>query len=86
MNKLVVDAKNEQELMELKAFLNSKGISFIAEDEYEFEKKLKAKKEFSAFLQTLPQTEITEEEITSVVEEARTERYAKTNKDNQNNH
>mgnify|MGYP001593116894 CR=1 FL=1 len=84
MSKLIIDTRNEQQLNELKQILASKGIAFQSEEDYAFEKQIKARHELASWAESLPKYEITDEEIQSVIEEARTELYARKNKEKGN--
>ncbi|MEO6455741.1 MAG: hypothetical protein ABIN97_16795 [Ginsengibacter sp.] len=82
MSKLIIDTKNEAQLNEIKQILTEKSIAFQLEEDYQFEREMKARKELVDWAESLPKYDITEKEIQSIVEEVRTERYAKRNQDN----
>ncbi len=79
MNKIIVDPKDENEMQSLTKFLKSTGINSMTEEEYEFQKRLEARKNFIEMSKTLPRIDITDEEIDAIVEEVRAQRYAEKN-------
>lgn len=79
MSRIIIDPKNEDELKSLSSYLNKNGIHFLTEDEFEFEKQMKARKKLVELVENSPKIDITDEEIDVIVEEVRAKRYAENN-------
>jgi len=79
MNKIIVEARNEEELEFISQLFNKLGIESQSLDEYEFQKRLEARKQFAELLNTSPKIDISDEEIDAIVEEVRAKRYAEKN-------
>ena len=82
MSKIIVEPKNENEMQSLTDFLSSSGIYSISEEEYQFQKQMEARKKLVKLSKTLPEIDITDEEIDGIVNEVRAKRYADENKNN----
>jgi DNA-binding transcriptional regulator YhcF (GntR family) len=76
MENIIVQPKNKSELEVISNYLKQNEISFISEEEYEFQKRIKARKEFARLVKESPKIDITDEEIDAIVEEVRAKRYA----------
>jgi len=79
MESLIVNLKNEEEKEFITQLLNRLGVDNISLQEYEFQKRLEARKRFAEFVQNSPKIDITDEEIDAIVEEVRAKRYAEKN-------
>ena len=84
MNKLILEPKHETQLNEVKKILSEKGIAFQSEEDYEFKKRMEARKKLVKLAESLPKYDISEEEIQSIAEEVRHEKYGRKKK--KNNH
>jgi predicted SpoU family rRNA methylase len=82
MSRLIINTTDEAQLKEIKRILAEKGISFQTEEDYRFEQEMKARKELAGLVESLPKYDITGEEIQSIVEEVRAERYGRKKPDN----
>ena len=79
MESLIVNVKTEEEREFIIKLLNRLGIDSISLEEYEFQKRLEARKKFAELVQNSPKIDITDEEIDAIVEEVRAKRYAEKN-------
>ncbi len=59
--------------------LNKLGIDSVSLEEYEFQKRLDARKKFAELVQNSPKIDITDREIDAIVEEVRAKRYEENN-------
>ncbi len=59
--------------------LNKLGIDSVSLEEYEFQKRLDARKKFAELVQNSPKIDITDKEIDAIVEEVRAKRYEENN-------
>ncbi len=75
MSKIVIELKDNDELKSLETYLKEKGIVFTTEEEYQIQKQHQLMERFADMLSQAPKTDISEEEIDSIVEEVRTKRY-----------
>jgi|GEM_PF-1418154 len=84
MEKVIVDVTNENDLQYIEQVLSERGISFRKEYDTDFQQRLKARKMLAEASQNWPSYDISMDEISAMVKEARAERYA--GKQDQNNH
>lgn len=76
MEKVIVDVTNENDLRYLEQVLSERGISFRKEYDTDFQQRLKARKMLAEASQNWPSYDISMDEISAMVKEARAERYA----------
>ena len=79
MESLIVSVKTEEEKEFITQLLNRLGIDNISLEEYEFQKRLQARKKLAQLIESSPKIDITEDEIDAIVEEVRAKRYAQKN-------
>ncbi len=79
MNKIIVEAKTKEEFEFISQLFNKLGLESQSLDEYEFQKRLEARKQLAELLSTSPKIDISDEEIDAIVEEVRAKRYAEKN-------
>ena len=79
MESLVINVNSEEEKKFITQLLNKLGIESIALEDYEFQKRLEARKKFAALVKDSPKIDITDEEINAIVEEVRAKRYEENN-------
>jgi len=79
MESLIVNVKTEEEREFIIKLLNRLGIDSISLEEYEFQKRLEARKKFAELVQNSPKIDITDKEIDAIVEEVRAKKYAEKN-------
>lgn len=77
MESLIININSEEEKKLITQLLNKLGIESISMENYEFQKRLEARKKFAALVETSPKIDITDEEIDAIVEEVRAKRYEK---------
>ncbi len=79
MESLVINVNTEEEKNFIKQLLDKLGIDNISMEDYEFQKRLDARKKFAELVKNSPKINITDEEINSIVEEVRAKRYEENN-------
>lgn len=84
MEKVIVDITNENDLQYIEKVLSERGISFRKAYDVDFQQRLKAREMLAAASQNWPSYDISIEEISAMVKEARAERYA--SQQDKNNH
>ena len=82
MQTIIVTPKDEEELKFVSELLNKLGVNSLSQEEYEFQKRLEARKKFAELVASSPKIDISDEEIDEIVEEVRAKRYAGENKNN----
>ncbi len=79
MESLVINVNTKEEKNFIKQLLDKLGIDNISMEDYEFQKRLDARKKFAELVKNSPKINITDEEINSIVEEVRAKRYEENN-------
>jgi len=79
MESLIINVKTEEEKEFIAQLLNKLGIDSVSLEEYEFQKRLDARKKFAELVQNSPKIDITDREIDAIVEEVRAKRYEENN-------
>jgi hypothetical protein len=75
MNKIIIEPKNEEELLSLEKYLKQHGIGFKTEDEYFLENQKQKMNLFAEMVSSAPKTDISNIEIDTIVDEIRAKRY-----------
>lgn len=81
MEKIIIEPKNEQELLKIREILSGMGIIFMSESDYELQRQMQARKDLAGWAEGITKYEIADEEIQSMVEDVRAERYGRKKKD-----
>lgn len=84
MEKVIVNVTNENDLLYIEQVLSERGISFRKEADTDFQQRLNARKMLAEASQSWPSYDISMDEISAMVKEARAERYAR--KEDKSNH
>jgi hypothetical protein len=79
MESLIINIKTAEEKEFITQLLRKLGINSISLKEYEFQKRLDARKKFAELVPNSQKINITDEEIDAIVEEVRAKRYAEKN-------
>jgi hypothetical protein len=79
MENLVININSEEEKKFITELLNKLGIDSISLKDYEFQKRLAARKKFAKLIEESPKIDISDEEIDAIVEEVRAKRYEENN-------
>lgn len=83
MEQVVVDINTENDMQYIEQVLSEKGISFRKQEDVDFQQRMRARQILAEASKSWPSYDISMEEITAMVKEARAERYAgKQGKDN----
>lgn len=79
MESLIINISSEEEKKFITQLLNKLGINNISMEDYEFQKRMEARKKLAELLKNSPKIDITDEEINTIVEEVRAKRYEENN-------
>ncbi len=80
MESLVINISSEEEKKFITQLLNKLGVESISIEDYEFQKRLEARKKFAKLVEESPKIDISDEEIDAIVEEVRAKRYEENNR------
>jgi hypothetical protein len=79
MESLVININSEEDKKFITQLLNKLGIDSISIEDYEFQKRLEARRKFAKLVEESPKIDISDEEIDAIVEEVRAKRYEENN-------